>query len=213
LSLWEDDIMETELTFRITFACLLFALLLVRAYYHVKAGTPREPLIGAREPQDEGARRLIWSWILMASFGVYIFFPSWLSWSWMPLLDVVRWTGLGVGMLGLLLLVWVQHSLGSRFSATLRVRRDQNLVTTGPYRTVRHPMYTALILLWVGLAVISASWFILLWVLLGASGIIRTRAPLEEAMMLEAFGDTYREYMRRTGRFLPRWRHSRVAVP
>lgn len=205
--------METELTFRIVFACLLFAMGVIRCYYHLKAGTPREPLIGEREPYDNGVRRLLWGWLLMASFFVYIFVPGWLSWSWMSLPDVVRWVGLGLGVFSLLLLVWVQHSLGKRFSATLQVRREQNLVVTGPYRRIRHPMYTALILLWVGLAMISANWLLMLWVLVGVSGIIRDRAPLEEAMMLEAFGDSYREYMRRTGRFLPRWRHHRVVAP
>src|SRR5262249_7358056 len=112
-----------------------------------------------------------------------------------------------------LLLVWVQHSLGRRFSPTLQVRREQNLVVAGPYRRIRHPMYTALILLWVGLAMISANWLIILWVLVGVSGVIRDRAPLAEAMMLEAFGVSYRESMRRRGRFLPRWRHRRVAAP
>jgi protein-S-isoprenylcysteine O-methyltransferase Ste14 len=201
--------METEFTFRVAFASLLLAAGMVRCYYHVKAGTPREPLIGEREPYNEGVRRIIWGWILTASFVLFIFFPERLHWSSLPLPDAVRWIGFGMGILGLLLLTWVQHSLGRSFSATLRIRRDQNLVVTGPYRTVRHPMYTALLLLWGGLAILSANWFILLQVLAGVSGIIRVRAPLEEAMMLEVFGDSYREYMKRTGRFLPRWQSQR----
>jgi len=205
--------MDTEFTFRIAFACVLFAMAAVRCYYHLKAGTPQESLIGEREPYDNGARRLLWGWLLNAMFLIFIFFPNWLSWSWMPLPDVVRWISLGLGILGLLLLIWVQHSLGKQFSATLQVRHNHNLVITGPYRRVRHPMYTALILLWFGLSVVSANWFIILWMLVGAMGIIRDRAPLEEAMMLETFGDTYREYMRRTGRFLPRWRQRWFAAP
>lgn len=205
--------MENELTFRIAFACLLFASWLVRGYYHVKSGTPSEPLIGAREPYGEGVRRIFWGWILTAFFLVFIFFPHWLSWSRLLLAGGVRWAGLGAGTVGLLLLVWVQHTLGHYFSATLRIRHDQNIVVTGPYRTVRHPMYTALILLWGGLAIVSANWFIMLLVLFGISGIIRVRVVLEEAMMLEVFGDSYREYMKRTGRFLPPLRPRRVAVP
>ena len=197
--------METEFTFRIAFACLLSVMGVVRCWYHLKAGTPGEPLIGEREPHDNGVRRLLWGWVLMASFLVFIFFPGWLNWSRVPLPDGLRWVGLGLGVLGLLLLVWVQHSLGRQFSATLQVRRHHNLVVTGPYRRMRHPMYSALILLWVGLAILSASCLIMLWVLAGVRGIVRDRAPLEEAMMLEAFGDTYRDYMRRTSRFLPRW--------
>lgn len=202
--------MENEFTFRVAFASLLLATGVVRCFYHVKAGTPREPLIGEREPYEEGVRRIIWGWILMASFLAFIFSPNWLHWSSLPLPDGARWFGLGLGTLGLLLLAWVQHSLGSCFSATLRIRRDQDLVITGPYRSVRHPMYSALFLLWGGLAILSANWFILLQVLVGIGGVIRVRAPLEEAMMLEVFGDAYREYMRRTGRFLPRWRPHRV---
>jgi protein-S-isoprenylcysteine O-methyltransferase Ste14 len=204
--------MENEFDFRVAFGSLLAVTLLIRGYYHHKSGAPTEPLIGEREPHEEGVRRIIWGWILMASFLLYIFIPQWMRWSALSLPDWVRWSGLGIGSLGLLVLCWVQHTLGVNFSATLRLRRGHTLVTNGPYRMVRHPMYTALILLWTGLALLSANWFIGLEVLAGVSGIIRNRAPLEEAMMLESFGDTYREYMGRTGRFLPRLWHRRVAV-
>lgn len=205
--------MDNEFTFRIAFASLLFTSWLVRGYYHLKSGTPKEPIIGAREPFGEGVRRIFWGWILTACFLMFVFFPHWLNWSRLPLTGGVRWAGLGVGAMGLLLLVWVQHTLGSYFSATLRIRRDQHMVVTGPYQKVRHPMYTALFLLWGGLAVVSANWFIVLLVLSGISGIARIRAALEEAMMLEVFGDSYRAYMKRTGRFLPPLRPRRVAVP
>jgi protein-S-isoprenylcysteine O-methyltransferase Ste14 len=73
-------------------------------------------------------------------------------------------------------------------------------------------MYTALLLLWSGLALLSANWFVMLQVLMGAGAIIWSRTPLEEAMMLEVFGDRYRAYMARTGRFLPRLRHQQTIV-
>jgi protein-S-isoprenylcysteine O-methyltransferase Ste14 len=204
--------MENELDYRIAFGSLLLASLVVRRYYHTKAGNPHEPLIGEREPYDEGVRRLIWGTMHMATFLLFIFLPEWLRWSAVPLPGWVRWGGLGIGTLGLALLTWVQASLGKNFSATLRMRSDHVLVERGPYRTVRHPMYTALILLWGGLALLSANWFIALQVLGGTFGIIRVRVPLEEAMMLEVFDDTYREYMGRTGRFFPRLRRQAAPV-
>jgi protein-S-isoprenylcysteine O-methyltransferase Ste14 len=203
--------MENEFAFRSAFAAALVGSLAVRAYYYRMSGTSAAA-IGDREPYEEGVRRLIWGWVLMASFLVFIFFPQWLNWSSVALPEWLRWTGLGIAVSGLVMLTWVQHALGRNFSASLRLRNDHTLVVNGPYRTMRHPMYTALILLWGGLAVLSANWFIALQVLTGVNGIIRNRAPLEEAMMLESFGDTYREYMGRTGRFLPRLWHRRVAV-
>jgi protein-S-isoprenylcysteine O-methyltransferase Ste14 len=75
--------------------------------------------------------------------------------------------------------------------------QDHTLVTEGPYRWVRHPMYTALFATFVGLALISASWLILILVV-AAILVLYARIGKEEAMMIE-------QYMQRTGRLLPHW--------
>jgi protein-S-isoprenylcysteine O-methyltransferase Ste14 len=82
-------------------------------------------------------------------------------------------------------------------------RKEHTLVTTGPYRWIRHPFYTSAALAILGNSLAAANWFIfsagsLVFVLMA----IRVRK--EEENLIARFGDDYRNYMQRTGRFLPR---------
>ena len=137
---------------------------------------------------------------------VYVFFPSILAWAAFPLPPWLRWLGAGVAAAALLLLAWVQWSLGKNFNTTLHLREEHSLVVGGPYRWVRHPMYTALFLLGVGFLLLTANWFVGLPLIVALPAIVAVRVGNEEAMMIEQFGDQYRAYMQRTGRFLPRLR-------
>jgi protein-S-isoprenylcysteine O-methyltransferase Ste14 len=82
--------------------------------------------------------------------------------------------------------------------------KDQSLVTSGPYHWIRHPIYTAFLLIMSAPLLISANWFIGgLW--LGLTGLeVMGRIQFEEALMLETFGEQYRVYMQKTGRLIPR---------
>jgi protein-S-isoprenylcysteine O-methyltransferase Ste14 len=137
---------------------------------------------------------------------VYVFFPSILAWAAFPLPSWLRWLGAGVAAAALLLLAWVQWSLGKNFNTTLHLREEHSLVVSGPYRWVRHPMYTALFLLGVGFLLLTANWFVGVPLIVAIPAIVAVRVANEEAMMIEQFGDQYRVYMQRTGRFLPRLR-------
>lgn len=136
----------------------------------------------------------------------YVFFPSILAWAAFPLPAWLRWLGAGVTAAALLLLAWVQWSLGKNFNTTLHLREEHSLVVSGPYRWVRHPMYTALFLLGVGFLLLTANWFVGLPLIVALPVIVALRLAGEEAMMIEQFGDPYRAYMQKTGRFLPRLR-------
>jgi protein-S-isoprenylcysteine O-methyltransferase Ste14 len=117
----------------------------------------------------------------------------------------VRWTGLGVLGLAGILLVWTFHNLGKNLTDTVVTRREHSLVTTGPYRWVRHPFYLANALGMLGASLATANWF---FVAVGACGLILLffRTRIEEKNLVARFGDEYRNYMRRVGRFLPRLR-------
>ncbi len=78
------------------------------------------------------------------------------------------------------------------------------LVTNGPYRFIRHPMYAAIFLIGIGISLHSANWIVALAYLLPVTGMYLFRISDEEEMMIEQFGDEYREYMRRTGRLVPK---------
>jgi protein-S-isoprenylcysteine O-methyltransferase Ste14 len=102
--------------------------------------------------------------------------------------------------------IWSAVALGTSYSPLLRVADENVVVTAGPYRWIRHPLYAFWLPLMAGWGVATANWFIV------ASGtallavLVVIRVPREEAMMLQGFGESYRRYMTHTGRFIPRLR-------
>ena len=82
------------------------------------------------------------------------------------------------------------------------------MVTYGPYRWVRHPFYLTAALVMGSVSVLTANWVIGLSSLL-VLALLAVRTPKEEQMLIERFGQQYRDYMARTGRFLPRMSNGR----
>jgi protein-S-isoprenylcysteine O-methyltransferase Ste14 len=158
---------------------------------------------GYTQKREEGRRH---SW--QALLGCEALLPSLLmssnrvdSWAALPTSFWLRWTGAGVALLGFALLQWAQTTLGKSWSDTPRMIREQALVTSGPYQFIRHPIYTAFILILGSTLLISANWFIgLAWI--GMTVLeITSRIGFEENLMLEYFGDQYRQYMKNGGYF------------
>lgn len=103
-----------------------------------------------------------------------------------------------------LLLTWTFRTLGKNLTDTVVTRKDAFLVTTGPYRWVRHPFYLAFSLAVVADSLATANCFLALtggWLLL----LLVLRTKKEEENLVERFGYDYRRYMERTGRFFPAW--------
>ncbi len=139
----------------------------------------------------------------MAGLIAYLINPACLAWAAVPLLVWLRWTGVGLAVIAGWLLVWMFRTLGRNLTDTVVTRKQHTLVTTGPYRWVRHPFYSSAALLILGNSFAAANWFFfvagcLMLLLL----VIRTRK--EEQNLIARFGDEYRNYMQRTGRFVPR---------
>lgn len=120
-----------------------------------------------------------------------------------PASPLVTLAGISIALLGFALLQWAQNTLGRNWSDTPRMMKDQALITSGPYQFIRHPIYTAFLLIMSSTLLISANWLIgLSWIGMTALE-IASRIGFEESLMLEYFGDRYREYMKRTGRLSP----------
>ncbi len=139
----------------------------------------------------------------MAGLIAYLINPACLAWTAVPLPVWLRWTGVGLALIAGLVVVWMFRTLGRNLTDTVVTRKQHTLVTNGPYRWVRHPLYTLAVLLGVANSLAAANWFFfvagcLVFLLLA----IRTRK--EEENLLARFGDDYRKYMQRTGRFVPR---------
>jgi protein-S-isoprenylcysteine O-methyltransferase Ste14 len=137
--------------------------------------------------------------------------PSWMAWSSLPLPVWLRWTGLGIGVIAATLSVYTLHNLGKNLTDTVVTRQDHQLVTTGPYRWVRHPFYDAVLLCVLTASLLAANWFVLVT---GCSVFVlqAIRTGREEQQLRARFGELYLAYARQTGRFLPRMRRNRVRV-
>jgi protein-S-isoprenylcysteine O-methyltransferase Ste14 len=197
------------MTFRIIFFTLFFSVLVIRGYYGWKQRRAGQSsgAVTKEAVEREGMWSIVFRFILflymVAVAIVFAINPPWLNLFAAPFPAWSRWTGVGLGVISVPLLIWVHHTLGRQWSTNLQLKQNHTLIAEGPYRWVRHPMYTALFDFFVGLALIPASWLIVILVV-AAILVLYARIGKEEAMMTEQFGDEYRAYMQRTGRFLPR---------
>ena len=115
------------------------------------------------------------------------------------------WTfalGSGLTGLGLLFTVWARRHIGTNWSATVTIKEGHELVTTGPYAIVRHPIYTGLLLALVGTALAIAEWRAILAIAFALVSFVR-KLRVEERWMREHFGESYRAYCQRTDALVP----------
>lgn len=115
-----------------------------------------------------------------------------------------RLAGLPLGVAGIGLFAWMFRHLGLNVTSTSMPRENACLVTTGPYRWIRHPMYSAAVIL-VGAATLLTANLVVLVAGISMFALLAARSRIEEARLIEKFGDAYRDYQRHTGRFLPRF--------
>ena len=109
---------------------------------------------------------------------------------------IVMWSGLAIR-------VWAIAALGRAFRTTVEVDPGQTVVSTGPYRWVRHPSYSGLLLIVTGFGLASGNWLTLIaCVVLPLSALLR-RINVEEAELTRVLGDRYRAYEAQTKRLVP----------
>lgn len=94
--------------------------------------------------------------------------------------------------------------LGSNFTVNVAVRSDHSLVKTGPYRSVRHPAYTGLLLSFFGTGMATGSWVGLILATIPVAAVLLYRINVEEKMLLSHFGEEYRQYSQETARLIPK---------
>jgi protein-S-isoprenylcysteine O-methyltransferase Ste14 len=113
--------------------------------------------------------------------------------------------GVGLAMMwaGLAVRIWSVVTLGASFRTTVEVDAGQRLVDTGPYRFVRHPSYTGILLLAIGYGLVLSNWLSLVILLIVPLATTIRRITVEEAAMAEVLGDPYQAYKKRTKRLLP----------
>jgi protein-S-isoprenylcysteine O-methyltransferase Ste14 len=127
-------------------------------------------------------------WLDFASYNM----PSWAGFIGMPIFAIA------------LCLLWKSHSdLGRNWSVTTEIKNKHTLVTSGVFQHIRHPMYAAHLLWGAAQALLIQNWLAGLSSLAIFIPLYLLRVPREEQMMIEQFGEEYRNYTRRTGQILP----------
>jgi len=179
----------------------------------ISRGPRRQSRVVAARPQKR-VTELVWSLGTMVvqgwSAGVLLLpsvFSGWPVRPELPAMEAVQVVGLALWAAGMVLVDAAAWTLGRFTVSAIEARDDHRLVQEGPYRWIRHPMYTANVALGTGLTLLFQSPFLaVLTVVLAATAVYR--ALLEEDLLRSSavFGSTYDAYMRRTGRFLPRLR-------
>lgn len=199
------SLLEDGLLFRAMVGLLVIVALAASGYYRRRADRTSGAISA-----DDGPFRLLRlvGLLFAAALLAYLFAPRWVAWAGLPVPASVRYGGAVAAALALPLFVWVFRTLGGNVTATSATRADHELVTTGPYRWVRHPLYSAAAAFWTGICLLAANWLLVALLSVGLLG-VALRTPLEEQRLVEAFGDDYVAYRDRTGRYLPRLRRTR----
>jgi protein-S-isoprenylcysteine O-methyltransferase Ste14 len=191
-----------ENIFHFIFSVTFIAMFVMRIYYGRKARINRTD-VEVKESKGNMAIRAIFGLGYVGVLFIYIVVPKLFTWAIFPMPDWLRWIGTLITLSSLLLLWWVQWALDVQFDTTLHTQAEHKLIKHGPYRWVRHPMYTALFLLGLGWFLLTANWFVGLPLMVGIVLVVLSRVQKEEDVLTDLFGDEYQDYMKETGRFLP----------
>lgn len=197
--------LESETIFRLITLFVLVMGISIAAIFRRRAEQQ-----GGKMHSQEGQKlvlglRLLGLLLLLPLFG-YLVNPAWVAWARFDVPETIRWLAAGVALTMLPLIYWLYISIGNNISPTQATRQDHQLVTHGPYRWIRHPLYTFGSLFFLALTFLTALWWLAV-ALLPPLAILFWRTGIEEQRLIETFGDEYRAYMRRTGRFWPRLSH------
>lgn len=185
-----------------------FLLFMVLRVYFFRRAAAEGGRMNARDSRFSIVLRIVLGIPLAGVLVAYMIRPELLAWAAASLPAWASWLGVGLMAVGLGLLTWVQLALGANFNTILGVRERHSLVTHGPYRWVRHPMYVVLFLYIFGILLVTSNLLIGGFLLGSFVFTIGTRVAKEEAILEEAYGEAYRTYKSRTGRFWPRARLS-----
>jgi protein-S-isoprenylcysteine O-methyltransferase Ste14 len=197
--------MTEENIFRLTGAILFISSFFISGYFRRKAEVSGQKGDVDTSQEKDWVYRVRTASALLGygSILLYFIYPSVIRWAQIDLPTYVRWIGAGSMLLMMPMIYWLFSSLGNNVTPTVSIREKHELVVSGPYRYIRHPLYTFGFINMVGMSVLAANWFILAMLMIAMTAIF-TRTEKEEEKLLEKFGEDYKVYMQKTGKYLPK---------
>ncbi len=200
--------MELNLFFRIVFLCLWLLYLSSRLVPSRNLPSLDRSRKERRSALREEGLYIIFTFLIawygnLIVAGLYLLNFSWFYWSYFNLLLEIRFIGLFIAIILIPYTYWIGKTIADNFSFTIEVQNGQQLITSGPYARVRHPIYASAILFLAAMVLVSDNWLFLVMLILIIPGLY-IRMKKEEQMMIEQFGEEYRGYIRQTGRIFPK---------
>jgi protein-S-isoprenylcysteine O-methyltransferase Ste14 len=195
--------MPDETVFRWLLGMILVSAISISGYYRQRAQRATGAIARRQEKPLLIGLRLVFGLPLLLSLLAFLIRPEWMAWARLPTPVAIRWAGVAIGGISMPLVIWVMRSIGSNISETVLTKQKHELVTVGPYRWIRHPLYFTGLVLLVSATLMASNWFIGALTVIAAVAIHHVIVPAEEAALIQKFGDDYREYMNRSGRLLP----------
>ena len=202
--------MVSETIYRLAFFILFILLLAMRVYFMIRIRRSGGRILpDGKAIEREGGRgyfvfRVIIFVALIVFLVMYFAGAKWTNAFLFPLPAWLRWAGFALGIVTVIFWTWVQVTLDTQWSPQLQLTKGHRLITNGPYARIRHPLYAGMCGWFVSLSLLTANWIFVSACVLTFAGLL-WRIPREEQMMIETFGDEYKEYMKRTGRFFPKF--------
>lgn len=196
--------MDIELIFRFIFLIVLVLAFSTSAYFRKRARDSGETIKRRAEGGIVLALRLTLALPLLLSLILYIVYPQALDWARMQLPLWLRSLAALIAILCVPLIFWVFRSIGNNISETVLTKSDHELVTQGPYRWVRHPLYASALLVLFSLSLVASNWFLLGYAVIALLAFRFLVIPAEEERLIDAFGEAYQEYQQHTGALMPK---------
>ena len=149
-----------------------------------------------------------WTWTLVLVAGFFLIFEKGAGlriWNtrFVPAVPFLEYLGVAITAAGVGVTLWARYVLGEYWSGQVKLKASHRLVQSGPYRYVRHPLYTGILLGLVGTVTIVGEWRAVAGYVLAVIG-FSLKARKEEALLSAEFKDAYVDYRNRTGFLLPR---------
>jgi protein-S-isoprenylcysteine O-methyltransferase Ste14 len=200
------NVTKAELLFRVVFSALwlIFFANVAWVSHSAKGSAGKQT---TRHASRLRIAALALAVLYFAGALLYALLPGWVMFFSILLPDWFRLVMVGVAALGISFVSWGYWALGKNWAPSVSgVKKDAVLVTTGLYGFVRHPIYSGAFIFLAALTLVAANLLILLPTLALVT-LLYASLDEEEAMLIDRFGDEYREYMKRTPRFIPKFRH------
>jgi protein-S-isoprenylcysteine O-methyltransferase Ste14 len=182
---------------------IIYAVLLglLRLPQHIKYGRKK-----GRRARVSNSEKWTFSLAFIGMLAVPLvhIFTGWLDAFSMGLPHWARLCGPVAASLGLLFLWWVHKTLGYHWAPISELSEEHKLLREGPYKYIRHPMYAAFYLIFIGAWLNLSNWAVTIIGILSWYLFCSVRIKAEEEMMVKEFGREYEEYTKKTGRFLPK---------